>query len=178
MKTFEIDIARLANAVHRFDLLADDAFFAAFEPSVVEHGRVAVRLEIDKTSALLTVRFHLRGTVELLCDRTLEPFDYPLAADHRVVFQYGDQAEELDTDLYLIPRDDQTLDLSQHVYDFIGLALPMKRLHPRFDAPADTDQPTLVYRSAADENDNQTPDPRWQALRALQNGSHTHPKNS
>ncbi|RZK38870.1 MAG: DUF177 domain-containing protein, partial [Hymenobacter sp.] len=56
---------------------------------------------------------------------------------------------------------------------YIGLALPMKKLHPRFQNEADDDPDAttkLIFSTRpADENpdDDEPADPRWAALKNL-----------
>ncbi|NJL14081.1 MAG: DUF177 domain-containing protein [Microscillaceae bacterium] len=75
----------------------------------------------------------------------------------------------------MIARDKVMLDLSQYIYEYIGLAIPMKRLHPRYqeEAQADEENETLVYQSGGEpEATTETAppaqaDPRWEALKKL-----------
>ena len=81
----------------------------------------------------------VRGTVGLVCDRTLEPFDHPIRADKKLVFKYGDTDEELSDEIVLIHRDSESLELGQYIFEFIALEVPMKKLHPRFRDEEDED---------------------------------------
>ncbi|MGI9543667.1 MAG: YceD family protein, partial [Cyclobacteriaceae bacterium] len=59
------------------------------------------------------------------------------------------------------------LDLSQYIYEFVALSVPMKKLHPRFDGEPSED--ALVY-SSSDEmqtTEQEATDPRWAALKKL-----------
>jgi hypothetical protein len=60
----------------------------------------------------------------------------------------------------------QQWDLAPYIRDFIGVAIPMKKLHPRFD---EEESPDLIFQtqtSVETEDDNNT-DPRWDALKKL-----------
>jgi uncharacterized metal-binding protein YceD (DUF177 family) len=59
------------------------------------------------------------------------------------------------------------------MFDYIGLALPMKKLHPRFQNEPDENpesETKLIFTTRqpgdADDDDEDT-DPRWNALRNL-----------
>jgi uncharacterized protein len=78
----------------------------------------------------------------------------------------------------IIPRDIQKLNLAQYIYEFIGLSIPMKKLHPKFQDEEDEDdenETKLVYRSEDGKKDNKENeegdgiDPRWNALKDLKN---------
>jgi uncharacterized metal-binding protein YceD (DUF177 family) len=87
---------------------------------------------------------------------------------------------ELDVNVLQIVPETQYLNIAQHLYDYIGLAIPMKKLHPRFveedqarEEEADTEG-LLIYStgSEADENEDDDDedgpvDPRFAALKKL-----------
>ncbi|SDJ76977.1 Uncharacterized metal-binding protein YceD, DUF177 family [Catalinimonas alkaloidigena] len=177
VKEFEIEIASLQpGTVKNYVLEVHEAFFSAFSPSIAERGNLRVDLELSKSETMITTRFHIKGTVELICDRSLEPFDEPIDVTHRVIFKFGEEAEELDDDLFVIPRDAHYLSLGQHVYDFIGLAIPMRKLHPDCRTEDDETAQGFFYQSSTqmpeeasddDASSDKAADPRWDALRAL-----------
>jgi uncharacterized metal-binding protein YceD (DUF177 family) len=110
--------------------LGDD-FFKLFEGSLLETGNLNVDVKLDKTSRHIQLSFSIQGEVELSCDRTLELFNYPISIEQIVHFKIGDENKELDIDLYMIDRQASSIQIAQHIYDFVNLAVPMKRLHPR-----------------------------------------------
>jgi uncharacterized metal-binding protein YceD (DUF177 family) len=116
--------------------------------------------------------------VNLTCDRSLETFDYPLDITETLLVKYGAQEMELDDNVLQIPHDTQALNLAQHLFDYIGLAIPMKKLHPRFEVDESSDDDILIYSTARDEDadaDQDAPgnegsaDPRWDILKKLNN---------
>lgn len=115
----------------------DDYFFKLFEASPLEKGKLDVQVKLDKTPRHIQLTFSIQGQVELSCDRTLETFDYPINIKQTVHFKIGDESKELDVDLYMIDRQTTSIELASHIYDFISLAIPMKRLHPRFNLEQD-----------------------------------------
>lgn len=170
---YNLNLVKLGPKAHHFDYELGPDFFALFEPALVEQGQLHAAVEATRTERLLTLHFHITGTVRLTCDRSLEEYDQPLDVQERLMVRFGDENKELDNDVLQITPDTQVLPLAQHLYDYIGLALPMKRLHPRFQNEPDDqpDAPTkLIFstRNEADDPDDDEPaDPRWAALRNL-----------
>lgn len=111
--------------------LGDD-FFTLFPGSLLEKGNIVVDIYLDKTPRHIQLRFLIQGEVALNCDRTGELFNYPLHIDRTVQFKLGEAYQELGLDLYMIERGTPCIEVMQHIYDFVTLAIPMKRLHPRF----------------------------------------------
>jgi uncharacterized protein len=110
----------------------DKHFFGLFENSLLEEGELKVKVKLEKTSRHIQLLFEIEGRVELTCDRSLEQFDYPILLERTVYFKLGPENKEMDVDLYMIEETSSMIDLAQHIYDFVTLAVPMKKLHPRF----------------------------------------------
>jgi len=130
LANFIIPIPEEATAQKQYTYQINEDFFAFFENSFLKQGSVQVDVIMEKTPMHIRLLFTIRGTVELLCDRTLMIFDYPIDIERAVHFKKGNENKELDVDMYMIEKDTTTLSLAQHIYDFVSLAVPMKRLHP------------------------------------------------
>ena len=72
----------------------------------------------------------------------------------------------------MIPYGADTINIAQHIYDFIGISLPMKKLHPRFRNEDIDEDGLMVYTSVKEQESSedlkeQEIDPRWAALGKL-----------
>jgi uncharacterized metal-binding protein YceD (DUF177 family) len=72
----------------------------------------------------------------------------------------------------MIHRDSDHLELGQYIYEFIGLAIPMKKLHPRYEGELDLEDESegkIIYTSGSDSGDegDEDIDPRWEQLKKL-----------
>jgi uncharacterized metal-binding protein YceD (DUF177 family) len=172
---FDLPIARLSLKTHHFAFELSRAFFEQFDPKgeFIADGNLRADVELTKTERLITINFHIVGTVRLTCDRSLDEYDQPLDINQQLLVRYGDEPKELDDDVLQITPETLTLDVAQHLYDYIGLALPMKRLHPRFQQEPDEDpaaETKLIFstRPTGENPDDDEPiDPRWAALKNL-----------
>jgi uncharacterized metal-binding protein YceD (DUF177 family) len=180
LKEFEIGIAKLSNKQHLYEFELDDSFFDLFTKDIILGGKLLAKVVLDKTESLLTFHFDIKGHVRLTCDRSLEEFDHPVDLQETFRIKYGPENAELNDDLWQITNDTQAVNIAQHLYDYIGLSLPMKKLHPRFlaemEEEEDNDEDILIYssRNAAadhedgeDGDDDDDVDPRWDALKNL-----------
>ena len=170
---YDLNLAKLALKTHHFEFELGPEFFALFDQPLVEQGHLHADVELIKTERLMTLNFHITGTVQLTCDRSLDEFDQPLDIQEQLLVRFGDEAKELDDNVLQITPDTMALDIAQHLYDYIGLALPMKKLHPRFqnEADDDPDAETKLIFSTRPKNENpdddEPADPRWAALKNL-----------
>ena len=177
LRKYDIQIFGLENKSYEYDFESGDAFFNALEQDLIERGSCQTHLVLDKSSTMIQLTFHIQGTVELTCDRSLDPFDEPIDIQEQLFLKFADRAEELTDEIELIPWDTAQINVARYIFDFIGLALPMKKLHPRFreeeSEEDDEVEGKLVYRSSPEESAEEAGeppiDPRWEALRKLNN---------
>ena len=176
---FDIDIYKLANKQHSFQYHIGKSFFEHFENSPLEQADLNVEVTLEKQDNLITALYDIQGTVELECDRSLEKFDHPVAIQERIIYQYGEEEQELDDDIVIITNNTQSINVAQYLYEFVNLAVPMRKLHPKY---AEEENPLvdgeIIFSSAADqqaeareEEKDEPVDPRWNALKNLKNSN-------
>lgn len=175
LKAYTIEILNLSNKRHEYEFESGPDFFNNFEQSLISKGTFKVKLLLDKSETMIQLSFHISGSVELICDRTLEPFDYPININQKLILKYGEQEEELTDEIEIISRNTQQINVAQYIYEFIGLAIPMKKLHPRLAGSEyqENEEGILVYSSGelareekAGQEDEAT-DPRFNILKKL-----------
>jgi uncharacterized metal-binding protein YceD (DUF177 family) len=149
LRAFEIDIVSLKNGKdYPFEFNVDDSFFAYFATDLVQKGACVAKVTINRGTSMLTASFHLSGTVELVCDRSLEPFDHPIEHEHVMYFKLGDQDGDDSDDVVVISRASQALNVGKYIFEFIGLEIPFRKIHPKFaQAEAEQAEGELVYSS-------------------------------
>ena len=165
-KTFNIDIYKLSFKKHEYQFIWNDGLFTIEESSLVQKGQGECQLVLDKSETMITLDFKISGTVELTCDRSLEPFDHKIELDEHLILKLGDDNEELGDDIAMINRDTQQLNIAEYLYQYINLSIPIKRLHPDL-INEDDEGIVFVTETAPEENKNNEDDPRWAALKKL-----------
>ena len=174
LREYDINIVGLENKRYEYDFVSGNAFFAALEQELIRKGHVQTHVVLDKSETMIRLDFHIAGTVEQICDRSLDEYDEEVDTQQMMLLKFGDHSEELSDEIELIERNTATINVARYIFEFISLSLPMKRLHPRFREEDDQDDESevkLIYSSGPaidDESDDQTTmDPRWAALRKL-----------
>lgn len=180
-RNFNIDIYRLSNSTHEYSFEINNSFFEFFETGLIQKGKAIAKVILRKTDTLIEANFEIIGDVELECDRSLELFDFPLSVTERVLYKYGEEEMELNDEITIITKLTQKINVAQHIYDFINMAIPMKKISPKYqdeDDEDDSSQVKLVYTSKSyddeefdeeEEIDEEEPDPRWDVLKNLKN---------
>ena len=87
-------------------------------------------VDIDRHASHIDLRIKIRGTVKVSCDRCLEIFSQPVDCENRLLVKLGSEWKDEDPDMITIPADEHELDISQYLYEFIHLSLPIQRVHP------------------------------------------------
>lgn len=172
LKAFGANIIGLSDKVHLFHYDFGDEFFEAYGTGLISQGQFSADVALDKHDTFIEAVFKIKGQTRVICDRSLDPFDYAVKFERKILFKYGDRDEELSDEIIMIQRDTDTLELGQYIYEFIGLAIPIKKLHPRYkDEEADNVESTgkIIYSSedSSKDNNDESIDPRWEILKKL-----------
>lgn len=174
LNRYSINISSLQNKAYQYQFDIDDSFFSVFENSLIEKGSLALRLSLEKSETMIQLNFDIEGTVLLVCDRSLEEFDFPINTSEKLILQFGEHSEQINDELEIIPRTSVSINIARPAYELISIAIPMKKLHPKFQEEDDDDNDViLVYSSENLQNQSEEDltidetDPRWQALNKL-----------
>ncbi|QDH77683.1 DUF177 domain-containing protein [Echinicola soli] len=179
-RAFDIDIIKLNEGTHEFSFDVSDEFFEQIKDNdLVKKGNLKVIVLLRKEVNLLEATFKIDGTVELTCDRSLEKFDQALHTVEKIIYKYGPEEQEINEEIFVITRDTPKINVAQLIYEFIILALPIKKIHPDYQDEEEMEgEGRLVYWSdepeeGEEENDSSKPDiedqidPRWEALKNI-----------
>jgi len=177
LRKYEIQIFKLSNGLHEFEFDLDKEFFDLFENEIVNKGFLQAKVSLEKSETMIQTTFIIHGSVELECDRSLDLFDFPIDLERAFIYKLGDETNELSDEAMVIPRDTQKLNVASIMFEFIGLDIPMKKLHPRYseeDDEENDDEVLLIYSSeekdqTEDQENEEMIDPRWASLKKLKN---------
>ena len=169
-RSYTIPISGLKEGHHDIDFEIDNKFFEQFEESEVKEGSLVANIGMDKRSTHLDLMIKVTGSVRISCDRCLEIFSQPIDCENRLLVKFGKSLEDIDPDILSVPVDEHELDLQQQLYEFIMLALPIKRVHPVDKNGKSTCDPVMLKK--LDEliiDEEKVNDPRWDELKKLMN---------
>ena len=164
--TYLIPISGLALGKHSFQYEITDEFFKGMDYSEIQQGKVNVNLDIDREETMLTLTFDMEGTVRVMCDRCADEFDQPIESNQVFFIKLGTENAEESDDVMVMPADQHDFDLTSLIYEFIILSIPMHRVHPEGQCnPEIIDM--LNGMQEVEEEDEETIDPRWAALKDI-----------
>ena len=165
MIEYIIPVAGLSLGDHRYTYKIDNAFFSNFEYFDTDKGMLDLEIDLVKESNLIDFKFHFKGWVELVCDRCLDKFNMNIEDDFRLIVNYGDAYEEVSDEIVTIPNTENNIDISQYIYEYINLMLPIKKAHPDDEDGNSTCNKEMTDRFY--KYLKQKSDPRWDALKNI-----------
>ena len=180
-KTYAIEVIKFKEGLHEVVFSIEDAFFQQVEENeILKKGTLTARVKINKGANLIELNFNITGKVQLTCDRSLEVFDQHLEITEKMIYKYGSEEKEIDESVTMITRETPAIYVGQLMYEYILLALPIKKIHPAYRNELDEENNQLeggfvyVDRDASMEEEGSdsknTPiDPRWEQLGKLKN---------
>jgi uncharacterized protein len=172
VRVYTVNIVGLSNTIHHFEFEVENDFFSQYGTALISEGSLKAKVTLDKRETFIDATFFITGSAKLICDRSLDPFDYPIRAEKKLLFKYGDSDQELSDEIIMIHHDTDRLELGQYIFEFIALEVPIKKLHPRFRDEDDDDatEGKIIYsskKSSDDKNNGEDIDPRWEILKKL-----------
>ena len=117
---------------HVFEI--DGSFFRAFGNGRIHDADCSVRAELTRSGTLMRVRCFVGGYVVVECDRCLDDLTLKVDVDRTLTVGFdtldSDDAQGSEEDAMVVDASDAELDISQFVYDYVCLSLPLIMVHP------------------------------------------------
>ncbi len=169
LKEYDISFFGLKEGIHYFKYKIENQFFEAFNFDEYLGTNVLVTLEFVKKSSLIELNFSADGFVNVACDVSTEPFDLAIQGELCMVVKFGNEFNDDNEDILIIPHGDYQVNVAQFIYEMIVLAVPKKKVHPGIE-DGTLQSPVLKkleeLELKANKNSNKI-DPRWEDLKKL-----------
>ena len=171
LSEFLIPFIGLKLGKHQFEYKIDKAFFENFDFDEFEDSDVKVNVVLEKKTTFMELTFKHKGTVNVPCDLTGEYFDLPIKGKINVVVQFGEEFNNDNEELLILPHGEHQIDTKQYVYEMIVLSVPLKKVHPGVkDGTLKTpvlDKLNELSQKDQKQSTQEEIDPRWDKLKKL-----------
>ena len=174
LRNYSIPFKGLKEGQHQFDFEIGAGFFKLFEQPLVEKGNVKVGVELNKSSALLTLTFKIKGTIETVCDNCLETMTLPVENEALLYVKFGEEYDEPTDEIIVLPYDEHEIKVAQLIYEFICVVLPIRHVHPTDEKGNTSCNADMLNRldsylveEKTEEEEEENIDLRWAALKKL-----------
>jgi uncharacterized metal-binding protein YceD (DUF177 family) len=177
LRPYQIDLKNLSQgSKNTFEYKLEDDFFEDVEGDEISHGKVDVSLTIKRVITSFELLFDLSGIVGVSCDRCLEDVDIPIKSQNKLIVTFGEKYSDTGDERIIVPEEEGEINVAWFMYEFIVLAIPLKRVHQEGECneemAAILDR-MRVYEVAEEDGDEISDDmktgidPRWNALKNL-----------
>jgi uncharacterized metal-binding protein YceD (DUF177 family) len=173
LKDFLIPFVGLKLGKHSFEYQINNTFFENFDYNEYENSEIKVNLVFDKKSTHLELNFKHKGFVNVPCDATGEMFDLPIKGKIRLIIQFGEEFNNDNEELLILPHGEFQINISQYIYEMIVLSVPQRRVHPGINdgtlksEALDKLKELRVKEVKKDNKQQEDTDPRWDKLKKL-----------
>jgi len=165
---FSIQLAGLKNGNNRLEYGLDDAFFAEMGGEKILGGNVKSVVEIEKTGSQMRVNVTVEGVVKTTCDRCLDEMEISIENQEEFSVRMGAETNYDDEEMVIIGEDDGMLQMGERMYEMCVVALPIVCMHEEGKCNEKMIE-ILEAHSAGNNNEEKSSDPRWDALKKINN---------
>ena len=158
----------MKEGIHLFNYELGNKFFRNFDYYDFLDAKLFAKLELEKQSTLLNLKFSFNGEIEVQCDVSMESFNLDLKTEHAVVVKFKDDIISTDDKVIFMPAGSHSIDVSHLIYESIILAVPQKKVHPGIENGSLKSE--IVEKLEAlkpKKNFKEKTDPRWDKLKDL-----------
>lgn len=184
LKNYTIVFSGLPLGITDFKYEISQSFFDLFEIETdFDDANFIVDLDFEKKSTMLELNFNINGKINVPCDITGKNFDQKISNEAKLIVKFGDEFDDSDSEIWIIPREDYELNIAQLIYELIMVSLPSKRIHPDVEnGNIDPETAALLDKYSIysldeidqddvnnedDDDDDSEIDPRWAKLKDL-----------
>ena len=168
-REFSIPFSGLKQGKHEFEYVIEKEFFESFGYAEFNDANIGLKVSMNKMSTMLEFKLFADGTVNVNCDLTNEPYDQPISADLELVVKFGEDYNDEDDEILIIPHGEHQVNIAQYVYEMLVLAVPLKRVHPGvLDGTLKSEALKKLQELQPKDNteNKEDTDPRWDALKS------------
>lgn len=134
-RAFEIAFVGLKQGVHEFSYEIDDKFFVEKGAHDISNVKATVKLFLEKHTGFMLLKFDIGGTAEATCDRCGNPLKLDLWDEFKMLVKLVENPDDMneseeDPDVFYISRTESHIEVSNWIYEFVMLSIPMQRVCP------------------------------------------------
>jgi len=132
-RTFEIAFVGLKPGIHEFNYEVDDKFFADKSDVDFNNSHIFIKLQLDKKSGFMLLKFEISGKAEVSCDRCGNPLSIDVWDEFNMLVKMVENPDEMneqeeDPDVFYISRTESHIDVETWIYEMVLLSFPTQKL--------------------------------------------------
>jgi len=164
---FNIEFSGLKLGHHNFDFDISETFFNDYNYCDFSHADIKIDVALIKKTTIMEFNIVVRGNVRIKCDLTNEPYDQPIDNNIDLVVKFGNEFNNEDDEILIIPHGEHKINLAQYIYELIILSVPAKRIHPGVIDGSLKSEILNILEDLKPKENKKTVDPRWEKLKEI-----------
>ena len=169
-RNYDIAFVGLKPGIHEFEYEINDKFFVDYQEQDFRNVSAHVKLALDKKTGFILLKFEIGGKLEVTCDRCGNNLPLELWDEFSIVVKMVEDPElmnnqEEDPDVYYISKGESHLRVTDWIYEFINLSIPMQRMctEDEIGGPH-CNKEVLAVLKKMDARDQKAENPLWKGL--------------
>jgi len=164
---FNIEFSGLKLGHHNFDFDISETFFNDYNYCDFSHVDINIDVALIKKTTIMEFNIVVRGNVRIKCDLTNEPYDQSIGNNIDLVVKFGNEFNNEDDEILIIPHGEHKINLAQYIYELIILSVPAKRIHPGVIDGSLKSEILNILEDLKPKENKKTVDPRWEKLKEI-----------
>ncbi len=162
LKEYRIPYLGLKLGKHQYQFELTASFFDKFEFSEIHECNLQAEVELEKQSTMLIFTTTVHGKVDTVCDHCGDPLQTGIETTQKLIVKFGDQTGDTDEDILVLGPSEHEVDMSQFLYEYAHLALPVRHVHEK-----ESDCNQEVLKQLEKYRVDQAASTQWAALKNL-----------
>lgn len=165
-----IKVSKLQDGINHLQFSLDTNFFVSNGSNLINDCLLVSDIEIDKHEQTSTIKFYIKGAVELDCDICNKQIRVPLDIEGGAIVKIEEQSQkELDEieEIIYIRKYDDNIYIDELLYDSVIVSIPMKKSCEIEGVEKNCDKELLNRLENLNQNIDEGPDDRWDDLRNI-----------
>lgn len=166
---YTIDLLKVKKGPDDYKYDIDGRFFEKFEESSLHEGKILAQISIERTRNTFDAVIEVEGNVRVECDRCLKSIDFPVKQRLDFIVKLADGENDGDDEIVYVAPQAAVFDATQHIYDAIYVALPIRKTCDEAGIEEGCDKVMLekLKITNTDDDEGENTDPRWEKLKDL-----------
>ena len=132
-RAFEIAFVGLKPGIHEFNYTVDDKFFVEKGQPDFTNCHANIKLQLDKKSGFMLLKFEIGGTATASCDRCGNSLPIEIWDEFNMLIKMVENPAEMneqeeDPDVFYISRTESHIDVADWIYELVLLSFPLQKV--------------------------------------------------
>ena len=167
----------LKPGIHEFKYDVDDKFFAETENKDFSNCTASIKLQLDKKSSFMLLKFEVGGKADVVCDRCGNMLTKDLWDEFNMLVKMVDNPEEMneqevDPDVFYISKTESHLQLNDWIYEFVSLSVPLQKMcsEEKMGGPQCNKEVLEMLKNMEAKNEANNANAIWKGLEKFKKG--------